>query len=79
LETLSNGRLGQVSGYLNTMYQSVKDYQAERITARVFIKDSMFDLPADQAKTPLICVGPGTGVVPFIGFLQDREVHIAEG
>lgn len=39
----------------------------------------MFALPGDQAKTSLICVGPGTGVVPYIGFLQDREVEIGQG
>ena len=64
LESLSNGRLGQVSLYLLSKYE-----KPENLTSRVFIKDSMFALPADQAKTPLICVGPGTGVVPFIGFL----------
>lgn len=40
----------------------------------MFIKDSSFHKPEDQTKTPMIMVGPGTGVVPFIGFMQDREV-----
>lgn len=39
----------------------------------------MFGLPADQTKTPMIMVGPGTGVVPFIGFMQDRQVDLASG
>ena len=39
----------------------------------------MFALPADQTNTPIICVGPGTGVVPYIGFLQDREVERKQG
>ena len=29
-------------------------------------------MPADST-VPIICVGPGTGVVPFIGFLQERQ------
>ena len=48
-------------------------------TARVFLKPNRhFRLPADPA-TPIVMIGPGTGVAPFRAFLQEREAVGAQG
>ncbi|MFT5794872.1 MAG: cytochrome P450/NADPH-cytochrome P450 reductase [Saprospiraceae bacterium] len=50
----------------------------ESILARVRAVDSGF-LPPQDLQQPLIMIGPGTGVAPFRGFIQDRMSHLNEG
>ena len=48
-------------------------------TVKVFLRPNPhFRLPADPAR-PVIMIGPGTGVAPFRGFMQEREATGAKG
>jgi sulfite reductase (NADPH) flavoprotein alpha-component len=50
-----------------------------RESLNVFVhRPQAFQLPQDST-VPIIMVGPGTGIAPFIGFLQEREAIGASG
>jgi len=56
------GKYGQASKFLK---EAAKGTQCN-----IFVKDSMFELP-NKTDTDMIMIGPGTGIVPFIGFIEE--------
>ena len=71
-ESHGRGREGVASTFLAERWPAEK-------TAGVFVHTAKhFRLPEDPA-TPVIMVGPGTGVAPFRAYLQERKITGAPG
>ena len=63
---------GGASGFLSTRLE-------EGAAVKVYVESNdNFRLPADP-NTPVIMVGPGTGIAPFRAFMQERDAQNAQG
>lgn len=71
-DAFDSEHLGGCSGYLARRAE-------EGASIKVFVEhNDNFRLPVDN-NTPVIMVGPGTGIAPFRAFLQERDAREAEG
>ncbi|CAD8077780.1 unnamed protein product [Paramecium primaurelia] len=75
IDDLSDGtqKIGLCSQYFLNIQQRL--LQGESVKVRVDFRESSFKLPDDPNKS-IIMIGPGTGIAPFIGFLQEREIFL---
>jgi len=53
--------------------------RAEQQSAPIFIQPNKHFHVPEKGDTPLIMVGPGTGIAPFRGFLQERQARGDQG
>ena len=71
-EAFGHRHQGGASGFLC-------EYLEENGEVDVFVENNdHFRLPED-GNTPVIMVGPGTGIAPFRAFMQERDAQEAEG
>jgi len=70
--TLKRKRVGLCTGWMSQLQ--------EKDSLRVWIKEgnSRFRLP-EKATTPIIMIGPGTGLAPFRSFIQERTWMMRNG
>ncbi|XP_039958279.1 NADPH--cytochrome P450 reductase isoform X2 [Bactrocera neohumeralis] len=69
---------GRINNGVATTYLKKKQPGDEDVRVPVFIRKSQFRLPT-KPEIPIIMVGPGTGLAPFRGFIQERQHLRDEG
>ena len=74
-ETLTKRQMhGVATGWLRHR----RPTDSERPTVPIFVRKSTFRLPF-KPSVPVILIGPGTGLAPMRGFLQDRYSAFKDG
>lgn len=74
-ETARSG-VGRYQGVTSTYLSTLKP--GDEILLSVRATNKFFRLPADS-ETPIICIGAGSGIAPFRGFVQERAVQMQAG
>uniref|UniRef100_A0A3Q2NS41 NADPH--hemoprotein reductase n=1 Tax=Fundulus heteroclitus TaxID=8078 RepID=A0A3Q2NS41_FUNHE len=64
-------KTGRVNKGVATNWLKNKLVNGHKSTVPMYIRKSQFRLPF-KASNPVIMIGPGTGIAPFMGFIQER-------
>ena len=64
------------SYFIGVIFLFVAEGQVPRVP--IFVRKTQFRLPF-KSVTPVIMIGPGTGLAPFRGFIQDRHSQKQSG
>ncbi|XP_078492531.1 methionine synthase reductase-like [Ciona intestinalis] len=72
-------RSGVCTGYLEQLLQPMIEQRETEIllNIKIFPTKSNGFSPPPNLRNNLVMIGPGTGVAPFIGFLQQRQERLA--
>lgn len=72
-ETNGHTRKGVATRYL------CEDVPLEEAIIPIYVQATRDFLLPEDPRTPIIMVGPGTGIAPFVAFLQERELSEESG
>ncbi|KAK8377081.1 hypothetical protein O3P69_013617 [Scylla paramamosain] len=70
------GRINK--GVCTTYMQNQRPDNDTKLHMPIFVRKSQFRLPS-KPQTPILMIGPGTGIAPFRGFIQERNLQKEEG
>lgn len=65
-------------GVCTTHLHQLKPDNGLKYHVPIFVRKSQFRLPS-KPQTPVLMIGPGTGIAPFRGFIQERSHQKEEG
>ena len=69
---------GVASSWLQGLIKAHQRSPEADISVPMFLKAAPEFSPPDDVSSPIIMIGPGTGIAPFMGFLQHRQWQVEQ-